>query len=122
MVKEANIINWKAGDTVYSVDDDSKCAYLLKDGEVEVLSNNGIRVGFVNKNEIFGEQSVLLNTKRTVTIRATKDSSAIVIPKKTIVSEFNNASKIIRAILRSTYLRLTNLDNTIKENLDNINK
>ena len=75
-----------------------------------------------NKNEIFGEQSVLLNTKRTVTIRATKDSSAIVIPKKTIVSEFNNASKIIRAILRSTYLRLTNLDNTIKENLDNINK
>ena len=122
MVKEANIINWKAGDTVYSVDDDSKCAYLLKDGEVEVLSNNGVRVGFVNKNEIFGEQSVLLNTKRTVTIRATKDSSAIVIPKKTIVSEFNNASKIIRAILRSTYLRLTNLDNTIKENLDNINK
>ena len=84
------------------------------------MSKNSLRVGFINEKEVFGEQSILLYTKRTVTIKTTKDSVAIKIPKKKIISEFQNSSKLIKAILRTTYLRLMNLDNTIKDNLDSI--
>ena len=44
---------------------------------MEVLSKNSVRVRFINEKEVFGEQSILIYTKRTVTIKTTKDSVAI---------------------------------------------
>ena len=120
VLKNINSVNWKSGTTIYKIGDEADFAYLLEKGEVEVLSKNLVRVGFINEKEVFGEQSILLNTKRTVTLKTTKDSVAIKIQKKTIISEFQNSSKLIKAILRTTYLRLMNLDNTIKDNLDSI--
>lgn len=120
VLKNINSVNWKSGTTIYKIGDEADFAYLLEKGEVEVLSKNLVRVGFINEKEVFGEQSILLNTKRTVTLKTTKDSVAIKIPKKKIISEFQNSSKLIKAILRTTYLRLMNLDNTIKDNLDSI--
>ncbi len=119
-LKDINSVKWKSGTTIYKIGDEADFAYLLEKGEVEVLSKNSVRVGFINEKEVFGEQSILLNTKRTVTLKTTKDSVAIKIPKKTIIAEFQNSSKLIKAILRTTYLRLMNLDNTIKDNLDSI--
>ena len=119
-LKSINSVNWKSGTTIYKVGDEADFAYLLEKGEVEVLSKNSVRVGFINEKEVFGEQSILLNTKRTVTLKTTKDSVAIKIPKKTIITEFQKSSKLIKAILRTTYIRLMNLDNTIKDNLDSI--
>jgi len=120
VLKNINSVNWKSGTTIYEIGDEADFAYLLEKGEIEVLSKKSVRVGFINEKEVFGEQSILLNTKRTVTLKTTKDSVAIKIPKKTIIAEFQNSSKLIRAILRTTYLRLMNLDNTIKDNLDSI--
>ena len=118
--KGINSVNWKSGTTIYKIGDEADFAYLLEKGEVEVLSKSSVRVGFINEKEVFGEQSILLNTKRTVTLKTTKDSVAIKIPKKTIIAEFQKSSKLIKAILRTTYIRLMNLDNTIKDNLDSI--
>ena len=120
VLKSLNSVNWKSGAIIYKVGDKADFAYLLEKGEVEVLSKNSVRVGFINEKEVFGEQSILLNTKRTVTLKTTKDSVAIKIPKKIIIAELQNSSKLMRAILRTTYLRLMNLDNTIKDNLDSI--
>ena len=120
LLKGINSVNWKSGHTIYKIGDEADFAYLLEKGEVEVLSKSSVRVGFINEKEIFGEQSIILNTKRTVTLKTTKDSIAIKIPKKTIIAEFQNSSKLIKAILRTTYLRLMNLDSTIKDNLDSI--
>ena len=120
VLKNINPVNWKSGTTIYKIGDEANFAYLLEKGEVEVLSKNSVNVGFINEKEVFGEQSILLNTKRTVTLKITKDSVAIKIPKKTIIAEFQKSSKLIKAILRTTYIRLMNLDNTIKDNLDSI--
>ena len=120
VLKNINPVNWKSGTTIYKIGDEANFAYLLEKGEVEVLSKNSVNVGFINEKEVFGEQSILLNTKRTVTLKITKDSVAIKIPKKTIIAEFQKSSKLIKAILRTTYIRLMNLDNTIRDNLDSI--
>jgi len=120
VLKGINSVNWKSGTTIYKIGDEADFAYLLEKGEIEVFSKSSVRVGFINEKEVFGEQSILLNTKRTVTLKTTKDSVAIKIPKKTIIAEFKNSSKLMKAILRTTYLRLMNLDNTIKDNLDSI--
>ena len=85
----------------------------------KLFSENGTKVGFVNKDEVFGEQSILLNTVRTVTAVASEESEAIKIPQETLWKEFKETSILIKAILRSTYVRLTNLNNTITQDLKN---
>ncbi len=116
-----DLIKWKAGTVIYNFNDKSDYAYFLKKGEIEIISEKGTRVGFINDNEVFGESSILLGTKRTVTAKATQDSEGIKIPQEKLLKEFNKSSTLIKAILRSTCIRLTNLNNTIKKNLENEN-
>ena len=113
-------ISWTAGEIIYKVGDESDFAYLLTKGEVEIISEKGTRVGFINKNEVFGELSILMSTKRTVTAVALKESNALLIPKKNLVDDYNKTSFFIKAILRSTYMRLTNLNSTIKIDLKSL--
>ena len=115
-------ISWTAGEIIYKAGDEPDFAYLLTKGEVEIISEKGTRVGFVNKDEVFGELSILLNTKRTVTAIALTESKALLIPKKNLMDDYNKTSFFIRAILRSTYLRLTNLNSTIKIDLKSFNE
>jgi CRP-like cAMP-binding protein len=117
-----NKISWKSGTTIYKFDDQSDFAYFLIDGEIEIISENGNTVGYINQKEVFGEQSILLDTNRTVTAKASKDSVALKIPKDSLLKEFKDCSTLIKAILRSTCIRLTNLDNIIKTNLNSDNK
>ena len=114
-----NII-WEKGQIIYNFNDQSDFAYLLKEGEVEIQSESNITVGYINEGEVFGEQSVLLGTNRTVTAKASKDCVAIKIPRENLIEEFSKSSVLIKAILRSTYLRLTNLNSTKKTNLKNL--
>ncbi len=113
-------ISWAAGDVIYKAGDQSDFAYLLTKGEVEIISDKGTRVGFINENEVFGELSILLKTKRTVTAIALKESNALLIPKKNLLDDYNKTSFFIKAILRSTYVRLTNLNSTIKIDLKSL--
>ena len=112
-------ITWEPKTVIYKFGDQADFAYLLKEGAVEILSENGTKVGFVNEKEVFGEQSILLNTSRTVTAVAIEKCAAVKIPKETLLNEFKESSILIRAILRSTYLRLTNLNTTITKDLKN---
>ena len=115
-------ISWTAGEIIYKVGDEPDFAYLLTKGEIEIISDKGTRVGFINEDEVFGELSILLNTKRTVTAITLKESKALLIPKINLLNDYNNTSFFIRAILRSTYLRLTNLNSTIKIDLKSFNE
>ena len=67
-------ISWKAGEIIYKVGDEPDFAYLLTKREVEIIYDKGARVGFINEYEVFGELSILLNTKRTVTAITFKES------------------------------------------------
>ena len=113
-------VSWNSEEIIYKVGEDSEHAYLLTHGKVEILSNNGIRVGFINQNEVFGEQSILLNTKRTVTAIARQESSALIIPKANLINDYKKSSFLMKAILRSTYIRLTNLSSTLNKDLNSI--
>ena len=115
-------ISWTAGEIIYKAGDESEFAYLLTKGEVEIISEKGTRVGFINEDEVFGELSILLNTKRTVTAITLKESKALLIPKKNLQNDYNKTSFFIKAILRSTYMRLTNLNSTIIYELKNLNE
>ena len=111
----SNKINWIVGEVIYKLGEEAQYAYLLTDGEVEIISKNGTKVGFINKNEVFGEQSIILNTKRTVTAIARLKSTAVAIPKINLINDYKSSPFLIQAVLRSTYVRLTNLSSTLKD-------
>ena len=116
----SNKINWIVGEVIYKLGEEAQYAYLLTDGEVEIISKNGTKVGFINKNEVFGEQSIILNTKRTVTAIARLKSTAVAIPKIILINDYKNSPFLIQAVLRSTYVRLTNLSSTLKDDLKSL--
>ena len=115
-------ISWTSGELIYTYDDLPDFAYLLIEGEVEIKSKSGKSIGFINKDEVFGEQSILLETKRTVSAVASRDSLALKIPKQKLQDEYNEASILIKAILRSTSIRLTNLGQMVKKDLESYRK
>ena len=82
-------ISWEPNTVIYKFGDQSDYAYLLEKGAVEILSENGTKVGYVNAKEVFGEQSILLETPRTVTAVAIEKSSAVKIPIETLLKEFS---------------------------------
>ena len=113
-------ISWEPNTIIYKFGDKSDFAYLLEEGVAEILSENGTKVGYVNAKEVFGEQSILLDTPRTVTpIAIEKSYRGKNTKKKLFLKEFTESSILIRAILRSTYLRLTNLNTTITQDQKN---
>tara|TARA_B100000886_G_scaffold315807_1_gene254023 strand:- start:405 stop:662 length:258 start_codon:yes stop_codon:yes gene_type:complete len=83
----AENISWEAGEVIYKAGDESNFAYLLTKGEVEIISEKGTRVGFINEDEVFGELSILLKTKRTFTAIALKKSNALLITKKNLLDD-----------------------------------
>ncbi len=117
---DKNKVLWKSKTVIYNFNDKADFAYFLTKREIQIKSRDGTCDGFINKDEVFGEHSIALETTRTVTAKASKDSSAIKIPKDKLMNEYNNSSLLIKAILRSTYMRLTNLNSTLREDLNSI--
>lgn len=117
-------IKWKKGRKIFGIGEKSDCAYILLSGEVEIKSKNNNKVGIIGKDEIFGEQSCLLGTNRSVHAFASKDSVVFKIPKENLLDEYKKTPVIIQSILRTNYIRLQelNLNTTvdIKQTLNEI--
>ena len=63
-------LNWKPYDVIYSAGDDPDGVYLIKEGKVDLYTPEGLKLNEIGDNEIFGESSIILGTKRTVTAKA----------------------------------------------------
>ena len=61
---------WEAKELVYKAGDKSASAYLVLDGSAEIISADGIKLNTFGPNELFGEASLVLQSDRTVSVRA----------------------------------------------------
>ena len=70
MKSKKDLSFWEAKELVYKVGDESASAYLVLDGSAEIISADGIKLNSFGPNELFGEASLVLQTDRTVSVRA----------------------------------------------------
>ena len=70
MKSKKDLSFWEAKELVYKAGDKSASAYLVLDGSAEIISADGIRLNSFGPNELFGEASLVLQTDRTVSVRA----------------------------------------------------
>mgnify|MGYP003327144586 CR=1 FL=1 len=110
-------INWKPYEVIYSAGEEPSGVYLIKEGVVELYTPEGLKLNEIGESEIFGESSIILGTKRTVTAKTGKQNVfASFIPKLNFLQliEKNVAlSALIKSPVKSisiACLFLTNLD------------
>jgi len=101
---------YKKGDVILKKGDSSNDVFYLLDGQVEVLvygmHNSGRPSPILDAGVFFGEMEHLLTAKRTATIRALTDISALALPPKLFDEALNSDTGIDRNVIKNLTRRL----------------
>jgi len=90
------------GDVVFKEGDRGDCAYLVKEGSIEVLKvveGSEKVLGTIGKGGIFGEMALVDEAPRMATARAAEDSQLVVISRMMFNAKMEKADPFIRGLL-----------------------
>ena len=104
-------ITFEADQIIYEFGDEATGAFIILSGNVDLLSETGVRLTTLGQDEIFGE---IIGKNRSVTARARTKGEGIFIPKKQIAEKFQNADPVIQSIFRAVALRLQHASKDIE--------
>ena len=115
-------INWKPYEVIYSAGEEPDGVYLIKEGTVELYTPEGLKLNEIGESEIFGESSIMLGTKRTVTAKTGKKNVfASFIPKLNFL-QLIEKNVALSALIKKTQLRLIDSNNQSQELTNEIEK
>ena len=103
---ELSIKNWVPNALIYDYDTPSFNAYYIIKGEVDIFTPRGLKLNSIGPSEIFGEASLLLDKKRSVTARAGKSGVKTKLVPKSFITDLQKNSPILSALLRNVQMRL----------------
>ena len=94
------------GDIIFSEGDEAQDLFVLTSGQLEIIKGN-IKISEIKEpGGFFGEMSLLLESKRTATIKAMTDVNVMRIPKKEVPAFLQRFPKAIEKITRTLANRL----------------
>ena len=115
MQRSNNSIIWNPGELIYEIGSIPEEAYLILEGYVNIETQDMFKLNTLGKGEVFGESSLLLGTKRTVTARAdTQKVVANIIPKDYFLKLKKN-DLVLNALIRKTQIRLIDANKKINQ-------
>ena len=115
MQRNNNSITWNPGELIYEIGSIPEEAYLILEGYVNIETQDKFKLNTLGKGEVFGESSLLLGTKRTVTARAdTQKVVANIIPKDYFLKLKKN-DLVLNALIRKTQIRLIDANKKINQ-------
>ena len=90
-----------AGEFVFAKGDEGDCAYLIEEGEVEVIDpETGLAFGIVGKGEIFGEIALIDGHPRSATVRTARDTLLVEIKRSLLEELLHDTNPIVRVLLK----------------------
>jgi membrane protein len=101
------------GETLIREGDASREAFFLYSGKVGLFKDIGgqeKRLGELGEGELFGEMAYLLNEKRTATVRAEGDVTALVLPPEMLEELMRYSAPLARRIISSLAGRLMRMN------------
>lgn len=94
--------SFAAGETIIRQGDKGDCAYIIEDGQVEILiERDGVReqhVGTRGPGAIVGEMAIVDDGRRVATVRALKDTKVLEITREDYVSRLTTSDPVIQMI------------------------
>ena len=103
---ELSIKTWEPYALIYDYDTPSFNAYYIIEGEVDIFTPRGLKLNTIGPSEVFGEASLLLDKKRSVTARAGSNGVKTQLVPKTYIAHLQEGSPILSALLRNVQMRL----------------
>lgn len=91
-------LNFRAGERLFQKGDEGDAAYIIIEGEVEVIvptPNGEISVAVLGEKELFGEMAVIRDTARSTAIGAKSDLKVLRLDRSTmfkLLTEFPNVA------------------------------
>ena len=105
-------VTYSAGDVIFRQGDLGDRAYVILDGQVEVViestSSGESVVAEIGKHQIFGEMALLANRPRTTSIRAARDTRLLALRQDVFVRLVEEDAAIALGIARVLIDRLAN--------------
>lgn len=101
------------GETLIREGEDSRDAYFLYAGRVGLFKDVGgqdKRLGELGEGELFGEMAYLLNEKRTATVRAETEVTALILPPEMLEELMRYSAPLARRIIGSLAGRLMRMN------------
>ena len=95
---QTNKILMLENEILFNQGDDGNKAYMIVSGRlsVEVDKNDA---GYMSDGEVFGELALLLNQKRSATVKSIKPTELIEINKDGLDSILNSASNVVKGMI-----------------------
>jgi len=87
-----------AGQKIFAEGDSGDRAYLIQDGQVEIIKN-GVALATLSKGELFGEMALVDDQPRMATAQALADTSVVIISRDAFREKLAKADPFIRGLL-----------------------
>ncbi len=107
---------FKAGMEIIKEGDDADYVYSVSEG-VAVAIHNGVEVGEIHQDEIFGAIAVLTDQKRTATVVAKTNCTVLMVRKDEFSKMVHSHPKLFLNILSSLAEKITSLNHKVSGQL-----
>lgn len=87
-----------AGSTIFKEGDKGDRAYLIQEGQVEIVKN-GVVLATIGKGELFGEMALVDDMPRMASARALTDVPTIIISREVFKEKLARSDPFIRGLL-----------------------
>jgi signal transduction histidine kinase len=107
-----------AGEKLFEEGETGDKAYVIEDGQIEILRKSGgreIQVAIRQPGEVIGEMSLLGSVPRTATGIALTDSVLLVIESTQFEGLLETSQSAARALLRTVMMRLRSSDGLLRQ-------
>ena len=95
---ETNKILMLDDETLFHQGDDGKKAYMVISGRLAVIVDNK-KIGYMGDGEVFGELAILLDQKRSATVKALRSTELIEIDKTGLDHILDSASNEVKTVI-----------------------
>ena len=110
---------YSKGQTIFSEGDESREAFILRSGSVEVSIGKGLDrkvLDVITANQMFGEMGLIGNTARTATVKCLEDTVVTVVEREMIEIKIRDMDPYIRYLMQSLIDRLARTSKKIGRN------
>lgn len=105
-------LQFDAGDVIINQGEQAECVYTLLEGTADV-TNNDVKVGEINADEIFGAMALFTNQPRNATVTATSSCSVLAVRKDEFLDLVSHQPEVCVGIIEEMADKINQLNNQV---------
>jgi signal-transduction protein with cAMP-binding, CBS, and nucleotidyltransferase domain len=110
----AGFLHFQTGETIIRQGDNADRVYTLLEGSADALCD-GVKVGEVKTNEIFGALAVFTRQPRMASVVATSDCTLLAVPKEEFIDLFEHQPQICLNLIEEMASKINQLNSQLRD-------